>query len=80
MEEQFWRELVIKKFEKVNEKLDAQHNEYDIMKGTVIRIDQYLKDKESEELKETTSNKTKIFGIISSIGVVIASLAVVLSL
>lgn len=83
MEDEFWRNLVINKFEKMNEKLDEQHKQIDIITSGFVRIDQYLKDKEKEDKTKTTSSNsiyTKLFGIIASVASVIAIIAVSMSL
>lgn len=83
MEDEFWRNLVINKFEKVNEKLDEQHKQIDKITSGFIRIDQYLKDKESEAKTTNSSSNskyTKIFGTIASVGSLIAIIALAVSL
>ena len=79
MNDEFFQRLVIEKFRELRQELKEQHIRIDNMAQELVKIDQYLKDKEADEADDSADSESKwnkFSIVIGSAAGIIATIAI----
>ena len=75
MENNFFQQLVLEKFKELKTDIKEQHVRIDNMAQELVKIDQYLKDKEANDADESAKSES----IWNRMGIGIGSLAAIVA-